>query len=176
VSAERALDHVKLILLVNDVTLRNVVPAELEKGFGFLVSKPATAFSPVAVTPDELGAAWRDGRVHLRLTSEINGAWSGDPEAGPEMHFHFGELIAHAAKTRRLPAGTIVGSGTVSNDDPARGVSCLAERRMREKIAGGQMTTPFLRFGDRVKIEMKDPSGASIFGAIEQRVTKAERP
>ena len=174
VSPERALTHVKLLLLANDVTLRNLVPAELEKGFGFLVSKPATAFSPFAVTPDELGAAWKDGRVHLPLVSHVNGVLSGDPQAGPEMHFHFGELIAHAAKTRRLPAGSIIGSGTVSNEDPARGVSCLAERRMREKIATGVMTTPFLRFGDRVRIEMKDAGGASIFGAIDQRVVRAK--
>jgi fumarylacetoacetate (FAA) hydrolase len=162
-------------MLVNDVTLRNLVPPELEKGFGFLISKPATAFSPFAVTPDALGDAWRDGRVHLKLLSHINGVLTGDPDAGPEMHFHFGELIAHVAKTRRLPAGSIVGSGTVSNADPARGVSCLAERRMREKIETGAMQTPFLRFGDRVRIEMFGRDGVSVFGAIDQRISKAER-
>lgn len=174
--AAQAGQHVKLLMLVNDVTLRNLIPDELAKGFGFFVSKPATAFSPFAITPDELGDAWRDGRVHLRLRTHLNGQLAGDPEAGPEMHFSFFDLVEHAAKTRHLTAGTIIGSGTVSNEDPARGVSCLAERRMREKIETGEMRTPFLRFGDRVAIEMLDREGRSIFGRIDQRVVKAERP
>jgi fumarylacetoacetate (FAA) hydrolase len=166
--------HVRLLMLVNDVTLRQLVPAELDKGFGFLVSKPATAFSPFAVTPDELGPAWRDGRVHGRLRTLYNDTLFGDPEAGPEMHFSFFDLIAHACRTRSLCAGTIIGSGTVSNADATRGASCLAEKRMREKIETGTMTTSFMRFGDRVAIDMLDDSGVSIFGRIEQRVVKAE--
>jgi fumarylacetoacetate (FAA) hydrolase len=161
---------VRLLMLANDVTLRNLVPGELAKGFGFFQSKPATAFSPLAVTPDELGAAWRDGRLHLRLRSIYNGALIGDPEAGPEMHFSFFELIAHAARTRALTAGTILGSGTVSNADRARGVSCLAERRAQEIIDGGRATTPFMKPGDTIAIEMLDAAGASVFGRIEQRV------
>ncbi len=171
--ATRAADasrYVRLVTLANDVTLRNLVPTELGKGFGFFVSKPATAFSPFAVTPDELGPAWRDGRVHLPLRSFVNGALSGNPEAGPEMHFSFFDLLAHATRTRALTAGTLLGSGTVSNQDEARGVSCLAERRTREVLATGRAVTPFLREGDVVRIEMLDPQGRSIFGAIEQRV------
>jgi fumarylacetoacetate (FAA) hydrolase len=163
---------VRLVLLANDITLRNLVPAELAKGFGFFGSKPATAFSPLAVTPDELGPAWRDGRVHLRLRTTHNGALVGDVDAGPEMHFSFFDLIAHIARTRDFVAGTILGSGTVSNADPARGVSCLAERRAREIIAGGQPLTPFLAVGDAVTIEMVDGAGRSLFGRIDQRVTK----
>jgi fumarylacetoacetate (FAA) hydrolase len=163
---------VRLVLLANDITLRNLVPAELAKGFGFFGSKPATAFSPLAVTPDELGPAWRDGRVHLRLRTTHNGALVGDVDAGPEMHFSFFDLIAHIARTRAYSAGTILGSGTVSNADPARGVSCLAERRAREIIAGGQPLTPFLAAGDTVTIEMLDGAGRSLFGRIDQRVTK----
>jgi fumarylacetoacetate (FAA) hydrolase len=163
---------VRLLLLANDITLRNLVPAELAKGFGFFGSKPATAFSPLAVTPDELGPAWRDGRVHLRLRTTHNGALVGDVDAGPEMHFSFFDLIAHIARTRDFVAGTILGSGTVSNADPARGVSCLAERRAREIIAGGQPLTPFLAVGDAVTIEMVDGAGRSLFGRIDQRVTK----
>jgi fumarylacetoacetate (FAA) hydrolase len=168
--------HVKLVMLANDVTLRNLVPAELEKGFGFFVSKPATAFSPFAVTPGELGNAWRDGRLHLPLETRWNGKLFGNPDAGPEMHFSFHELIAHAARTRRLTAGTIIGSGTVSNVDESRGSSCIAEQRMREKIGTGEIVTPFLRFGDRVEIEMKDEGGRSIFGRIAQDVVRAARP
>ncbi len=168
--AEDAARYVKLVGLVNDVTLRNLVPEELAKGFGFFVSKPATAFSPFVVTPDELGSAWRDGRVHLRLRSFVNGRLAGDPEAGPEMHFSFFDLLAHATRTRSLTAGTLLGSGTVSNQDEARGVSCLAERRTREVLATGQAETAFLRAGDVVRIEMLDPNGRSVFGAIEQRV------
>ena len=172
---EDAAQYVRLVCLVNDVTLRNLVPTELEKGFGFFQSKPATAFSPFAVTPDELGDAWKAGRVHLPLRTTLTRAGeapylAGDPDAGPEMHFSFYELIAHIAKTRSFVAGTIVGSGTVSNDDPARGVSCLAERRTRETIETGKPTTPFLGHGDRVQIEMRDASGKSLFGLIDQTV------
>jgi fumarylacetoacetate (FAA) hydrolase len=162
--------HVRLLMLANDVTLRNLVPAELAKGFGFFLSKPATAFSPFAVTPDELGGAWRDGRVHLRLSSTYNGALVGDPEAGPEMHFSFFELVAHMARTRAYVAGTILGSGTVSNADRARGVSCLAERRALEMIELGRAKTPFMKPGDTIAIEMLAPDGLSIFGRIDQQV------
>ncbi|HEY8426947.1 MAG TPA: fumarylacetoacetate hydrolase family protein [Sandaracinaceae bacterium] len=172
---EEAPRYVRLLMLANDVTLRNLIPAELAKGFGFFNSKPATAFSPFAITPDELGDAWRDGRVHLRLRTELNGVLVGDPEAGPEMHFSFYDLIAHIAKTRAFTAGTILGSGTVSNEDPARGVSCLAERRMREIIAHGKPSTEFLKVGDRVRIEMLDASGVSLFGAIDQEVVPFEK-
>jgi fumarylacetoacetate (FAA) hydrolase len=161
---------VRLLMLANDVTLRNLVPAELAKGFGFFLSKPATAFSPFAVTPDELGDAWRDGRVHLRLRSTYNGALVGDPEAGPEMHFSFFDLVAHLARTRAYTAGTILGSGTVSNVDRARGVSCLAEQRALEMIELGRAKTPFMKPGDTIAIEMLDAEGASVFGRIEQRV------
>lgn len=169
-SREAAPQQVKLLMLANDVTLRNLVPAELAKGFGFFHSKPATAFSPFAVTPDELGDAWRGGRVHLPLLSHLNGELAGDPYAGDAMHFSFYDLVAHIAKTRALTAGTILGSGTVSNDDPARGVSCLAERRMRELISEGKASTEFLTEGDVVRIEMLDKEGCSVFGAIEQQV------
>jgi fumarylacetoacetate (FAA) hydrolase len=172
-TASDARDHIVLLMLVNDWSLRNLIPGELAKGFGFYQSKPATAFSPVAVTPDELGAAWDGGRVHLPLESRINGSLLGRPDAGTDMTFDFPALIAHLARTRRLGAGTIVGSGTVSNCDRSRGSSCLAERRMLEQIDRGQPVTPFLRFGDRVRIEMFDDAGRSIFGAIEQRVVAA---
>ena len=168
--AADASKHVKLLCLANDVTLRNLVPNELAKGFGFFQSKPATAFSPVAVTPDELGDAWRDGRVHLRLRTTYNGALVGDCDAGPEMHFSFFDLLQHLARTRAYTAGTILGSGTVSNADRARGISCLAERRMIETIEGGKPTTPFMKAGDTVEIEMLDPEGRSIFGRISQKV------
>jgi fumarylacetoacetate (FAA) hydrolase len=158
-------------MIVNDVSLRNLIPAELEKGFGFFQSKPASAFAPFAVTPDELGSFWKDGRVHLPLKTWLNGNLFGDPNAGPEMHFSFHDLIAHITKTRSYTAGTILGSGTVSNEDRSRGSSCLAEKRMIEKIDNGTMTTPFLQYGDRVEIEMFDNSGKSIFGRIEQTVT-----
>lgn len=172
---EDAAKFVKLITLVNDVTLRNLVPAELEKGFGFFQSKPATGFAPFAITPDELGDAWKDGRVHLPLRTWLTRAGekevlAGDPEAGPEMHFSFFELVAHIAKTRRFGAGTIVGSGTVSNEDAARGVSCLAERRTRETLESGKPITPFLAKGDRVRIQMTDASGHDLFGTIEQEI------
>lgn len=168
--AADAEQHIRLLVILNDVTLRNLIPAELEKGFGFFNSKPATAFAPFAVTPDEVGPAWKDGRVHLRLASHYNGGLAGDPEAGPEMHFSFFQLIEHIAKTRRFTAGTILGSGTVSNADRARGISCLAERRMIEIIESGKPATPFMKLGDTIAIEMHDAGGRSIFGRIEQRV------
>lgn len=164
--------HIKLLVLINDWTLRNLVPAELAKGFGFYQSKPATGFSPVAVTPDELGAAWRDGKVHLPLVSHINGTLLGRPNAGVDMTFDFHRLLAHAARTRRLGAGTILGSGTISNLDRSVGSSCLAERRTLEQIEHGAPRTPFLRYGDVVQIEMLDEQGHSIFGAIEQTVSR----
>jgi fumarylacetoacetate (FAA) hydrolase len=164
---------VRLVMLANDVTFRNLVPAELAKGFGFFGSKPATAFSPFAVTPDELGGAWRDGRLHLRLRSLYNNELIGDPEAGPEMHFSFFQLIEHITRTRAFTAGTILGSGTVSNQDRERGVSCLAERRMIEKIESGQFQTPFMQVGDRIDIEVLDAGGERPFGRISQRVVAA---
>ena len=171
--ADAALDRVRLLMLVNDWSLRELVPAELAKGFGFVQAKPATAFGPVAVTPDELGSAWRGGRAHLTVQSSLNGRAVGRCEAGSEMAFHFGQLIAHVAKTRRLRAGTIVGSGTVSNRDGANGASCIAELRAVETIAGGEPATPYLVFGDRIRIEAIDRAGASVFGAIEQAVARA---
>jgi fumarylacetoacetate (FAA) hydrolase len=170
ISASDAEKCIRLFLLVNDVTYRNLVPNELNKGFGFFLSKPATAFSPLAVTPDELGTSFRGGRVFHRLRSTYNGALVGDPDAGPEMHFSFCDLIAHIARTRSYTAGTILGSGTVSNRDAARGVSCLAERRVREVLDQGEAKTPFMKAGDHIRIEMLDEHGKSLFGAIEQRV------
>ena len=168
-----AASHVKLIMLANDWSLRNLIAAELAKGFGFLQSKPATAFSAVAVTPDELADAWRDGKLHLPLVSHINGELLGRPDAGVDMNFSFYELIAHAARTRSLGAGTILGSGTVANRDPERGCSCLAERRTLEVLKYGSARTPFLKFGDRVRIEMLAASGESIFGALDQEVVRS---
>ena len=165
--------HIKLLLLLNDVSLRHLIPGELAKGFGFYQSKPASAFSPVALTPDELGPAWAGAKVHLPLRVEVNGELFGAPEAGEDMTFDFRQLIAHAAKTRRLAAGTIVGSGTVSNRDRSRGSCCIAERRMLEKNEAGAARTPFLTAGDRVRIEMLDRDGRSLFGAIEQVVEAA---
>jgi fumarylacetoacetate (FAA) hydrolase len=175
-SPEAAIDSVRLLMLVNDWSLRNLIPAELAKGFGFLQSKPATAFGPVAVTPDELGEAWQGGRVHLALESRWNGRRVGLCEAGPEMTFHFGQLIAHVAKTRRLRAGSIVGSGTVSNKDWACGYSCVAEKRAIETIEHGAPRTAFMQFGDRIRIEMLGRDGHSVFGAIEQRVAPLQDP
>ena len=172
VTPEAAIGHVKLIALLNDVSLRNLIPAELGKGFGFVNSKPRSALSPVAVTPDQLGDAWRDGKVHLPLLTCLNGESIGHPDCGTDMQFNFGELIAHAARTRPLSAGTIVGSGTIANQDEGKGVSCIAERRMLEIIATGQAITPFLSFGDRVQIEMLDDSNDSIFGGIDQVVQR----
>ncbi len=166
-SAAEAAGHVKLVCLVNDVSLRNLIPAELAKGFGFLQSKPRSALSPVMVTPDELGDAWRGGKLHLPLTTWLDGQLFGAPEAGEDMQFSFHELIAHAARTRPLAAGTIVGSGTVANQDESRGASCMAEKRMLEIIREGKATTPFLSYGARVRIEMRDRDGRNIFGTIE---------
>jgi fumarylacetoacetate (FAA) hydrolase len=174
VSPEAAAAHVKLVMLVNDVSLRNLIPAELAKGFGFLNSKPASAFSPVAVTPDELGDAWRGAKVHLPLVTHLNGELFGNPECGDDMQFDFGRLISHAAKTRFLAAGSVVGSGTIANQDESRGSSCLAEKRVLEIIKDGGAKTPFMKFGDRVRIEMFDKDGASIFGAIDQEVRRYE--
>jgi fumarylacetoacetate (FAA) hydrolase len=162
--------YVRLVGICNDVSLRHLIPAELEKGFGFFQSKPATAFSPVFVTPDELGDAWQGGRVHLRLHVWLNGVLVGDCEAGPEMHFSFFELVQHIAKTRRFVAGSILGSGTVSNEDRARGISCLAERRMIETIEQGKPSTPFLKRGDKVEIELLHRDGRSVCGRIAQVV------
>jgi fumarylacetoacetate (FAA) hydrolase len=172
-SPEAALEGIRLLMLANDVSLRNLIPAELAKGFGFFQSKPATAFSPVAVTPDELGSAWQGGRVHLNLESIWNGKRVGLCDAGPEMTFHFGQLIAHICKTRHVRAGSIVGSGTVSNKDWSRGYSCIAEKRAIETIESGTPKTEFMRFGDTIRIEMKGGGGESLFGAIEQRVVQA---
>ncbi|HTW32970.1 MAG TPA: fumarylacetoacetate hydrolase family protein [Rhizomicrobium sp.] len=172
--AHTAQKHIKLLMLVNDVSLRNLIPAELAKNFGFFQSKPASAFSPVAVTPDELDEAWKDGKVHLPLTVDLNGARFGAPNAGEDMTFSFLQLIAHAAKTRSLGAGSIVGSGTVSNKDHSRGSCCIAERRTLEQLESGAPKTPFMKFGDRVRIEMLDWDGKSIFGAIDQEVVRYE--
>ncbi|MBL0421152.1 fumarylacetoacetate hydrolase family protein [Ramlibacter sp. AW1] len=178
-SPEQALDGIRLVMLANDVSLRNLIPAELAKGFGFFQSKPATAFSPVAVTPDELGDAWLGGRVHLTLQSSWNGRKVGLCEAGPDMTFHFGELIAHICKTRNVRAGSIVGSGTVSNKGVAgeggrmewpRGYSCIAEKRAIETIQDGKPSTGFMKFGDTIRIEMKGKDGQSVFGAIDQEI------
>ena len=183
-SVDRARDAIRLVMLVNDVSLRNLIPAELGKGFGFFQSKPSSAFSPVAVTPDELGDAWGGGRLHLPLTVDLNGKPFGRANAGIDMTFDFPTLIAHAAKTRPLSAGAIVGSGTISNklnDGPGKpvaeggvGYSCIAEIRMIETIETGAPKTPFMRFGDTVRLQMNDAKGHSIFGAIEQTVQKYE--
>ena len=172
IGADEAGSHVRLVMLVNDVSLRNLVAAELAKGFGFFHAKPASAFSPVAATLDELGPSWDEGKLHLPLVSHLNGEPFGHPDAGTDMTFDFPTLIAHAAKTRALGPGTIIGSGTVSNLDRARGSSCIAARRMLEVLEHGEARTPFLRFGDRVRIEMLDADGCSLFGAIDQRVTE----
>jgi fumarylacetoacetate (FAA) hydrolase len=176
VSPEEALESVRLVMLVNDVSLRHLIPDELAKGFGFLQGKPATAFSPVAVTVDELGDAWQGGRLNGVLQSAWNGRRVGLCEAGPEMTFHFGQLIAHLAKTRRVRAGSVIGSGTVSNKDWAKGYSCIAEKRCIETIENGKPSTDFMRFGDTIRIEMKGRDGQSIFGAIDQTVTPLETP
>lgn len=171
-SAEQAAGHIQLVGLVNDVSLRNLIPGELAKGFGFLQSKPRSTLSPVFVTPDELGEAWRDSKLHLPLLTHINGEWFGAPEAGVDMQFNFAQLVAHAAKTRPLTAGTIVGSGTIANEDTSKGASCFAEQRVVETLRDGKPSTPFMSFGDVVRIEMLDADGQSIFGAIEQRITQ----
>jgi len=184
VTAAAAAEHVQLIMLVNDVSLRNLIPGELGKGFGFFQSKPSSAFSPIAVTPDELGASWSDAKVHLPLLSTLNNKLIGKPEAGVDMTFDFGQLIAHAAKSRPLGAGCIIGSGTVSNklnDGPGKhiedggvGYSCIAEIRTIETINSGKPSTSFMKFGDQIRIEMNDANGESIFGTIDQVVTKYE--
>jgi fumarylacetoacetate (FAA) hydrolase len=168
-----AAEHIQLVGLVNDVSLRHLIPNELAKGFGFLQSKPRSALSPVFVTPDELGEAWQGSKVHLPLLTHINGQWFGAPEAGVDMQFDFAQLVAHAARTRPLSAGTIVGSGTVANEDTGKGASCFAEQRTVETLRDGKPSTPFMSFGDTVRIEMIGRDGASVFGAIEQRIAKA---
>ncbi len=168
--ADDAVDHIKLLMLVNDVSLRNLIPAELAKGFGFIHGKPPSAFSPVAVTPDELGDRWRDNKLHLSLVTHLNDELFGNPDAGEDMQFSFAQLIQHAARTRPLGSGTIIGSGTVSNHDIERGCSCLAERRVLEIIEHGKAKTPFMKHGDRIKIDMFDDD-QSIFGSIEQLVS-----
>lgn len=182
---EEAREAIRLVMLVNDVSLRNLIPDELAKGFGFFQSKPSSAFSPVAVTPDELGEAWDGGRLHLPLLVELNGKPFGKADAGVDMTFDFPTIIAHAARTRPLSAGAIIGSGTVSNKldgGPGKsvsrggaGYSCIAEIRMIETIESGKAKTPFMNFGDTVRIEMKDKAGHSIFGAIEQTVEKYQQ-
>ena len=176
ISPVAARKHIKLVTILNDVSLRNVIVTELAKGFGFFHGKPATAFAPVAVTPDELGAAWDGARINLPLISTLNGREFGHPNAATDLTFDFGQLIAHAAKTRYLEAGTVVGSGTVANRDAAAGCSCIAERRVRETIDNGKPSTPFMKFGDRIRIEMFDKAGHSIFGAIDQKVVKYDPP
>ena len=169
-----AAEHIQLIGLVNDVSLRNLIPGELAKGFGFLQSKPRSALSPVFVTPDELGAAWKDNKVHLPMRTWINGRWFGEADCGVDMQFDFAQLVAHAAKTRPLSAGTLVGSGTIANQDTAKGASCLAEQRTVETLRDGKPSTPFLKFGDTLRIEITDADQRSIFGAIEQTIAQAK--
>ncbi len=172
----QAAGHIQLIGLVNDVSLRNLIPGELAKGFGFLQSKPRSTLSPVFVTPDELGEAWRDNKLHLPLLTHVNGEWFGAPEAGVDMQFDFSQLVAHAARTRPLSAGTIVGSGTIANQDTSKGASCFAELRTVEALRDGKPSTPFMKFGDVVKIEMLAADGSSIFGSIEQRIEQQPLP
>ncbi|RUO77414.1 fumarylacetoacetate hydrolase family protein [Idiomarina seosinensis] len=186
IDAKSAAGHIKLLMLVNDVSLRGLIPGELGKGFGFFQSKPSSAFSPVAVTPDELGSAWKDSKVHLPLLSEYNGKPFGKPNAGEDMTFDFGQLVAHAAKTRHLGAGAIIGSGTVSNkqgtdhgtsiDEGGVGYSCIAEVRMIETIRDGKPTTEFMKFGDTIRMQMIDNGGQSIFGQIDQKVAEYKGP
>jgi len=176
VTPDQAAGHIQLIGLVNDVSLRNLIPGELAKGFGFLQAKPRSALSPVFVTPDELGDAWLDNKLHLPLLTHINGEWFGAPEAGVDMQFDFSQLVAHAAKTRPLVAGTIVGSGTIANEDTSKGASCFAEKRTVETLEQGAPKTPFMAFGDTVRIEMLDAEGVSIFGAIEQVIERQALP
>ena len=174
VKVNHAGGHIRLLMLVNDVSLRNLIPAELAKGFGFVQSKPASSFSPVAVTPDELGEAWKDGKVHLPLRATWNGVLVGQPNAGVDMVFSFPQLITHLGKTRNIRAGSIIGSGTISNKDEKKGYTCIAEKRCLETIAHGEAKTPFMKFGDTIKLEMLDAAGKSIFGAINQQVTESE--
>ncbi|GIU37005.1 fumarylacetoacetate hydrolase family protein [Shewanella schlegeliana] len=172
VSAENAEQHIKLLMLVNDVSLRNLIPGELAKGFGFFQSKPSSSFSPVAVTPDELEDKWRESKIHLPLITHLNGELFGRPNAGVDMTFNFSQLVSHVAKTRPIGAGAIIGSGTISNYDRSAGSSCLAETRMLETIAEGKPSTSFMGFGDRVRIEMLDEDNNSIFGSIDQQVVE----
>ena len=171
-TAKQASEHIQLVGLINDVSLRNLIPGELAKGFGFLQSKPRSALSPVLVTPDELGEAWQDDKLHLPMRTWLNGKWFGEAECGVDMQFNFAQLVAHVARTRPLAAGTIVGSGTIANQDTAKGASCLAEQRTVEKLRDGEASTPFLKFGDRLRIDITDAAGASIFGSIEQQVVR----
>ena len=173
VSAAQASSHIQLIGLVNDVSLRGLIPNELAKGFGFLQSKPRSALSPVLATPDELGDAWQGDKLHLPMRTWLNGAWFGAAECGVDMQFSFAELVAHVAKTRPLTAGTIVGSGTIANEDTGKGASCLAEQRTVETLRDGKPSTPFLKFGDSLRIDVTDAAGHSLFGAIEQRIAAA---
>ena len=170
VAPAQAAGHIQLVGLINDVSLRGLIPGELAKGFGFLQSKPRSALSPVFVTPDELGDAWRGDKLHLPMRTWINGQWFGEAECGVDMQFDFAQLVAHAAKTRPLTAGTIVGSGTIANEDTGKGASCLAEQRTVETLRDGKPSTPFLKYGDTIRIEITDHADASIFGAIEQRI------
>jgi fumarylacetoacetate (FAA) hydrolase len=170
IAPESAEQYIRFVMLMNDISLRELIPAELAKGFGFLHGKPGAAYSPVAVTPDEFGSAWSGGKLHRPLITRWNDTLFGDPDAGVDMQFNFPMLIAHAAKTRRLAAGTIIGSGTVSNADRSRGCSCIVECRVLEIVESGKATTQYLKHGDRVRIEMFDSAGQSIFGAIDQKV------
>jgi fumarylacetoacetate (FAA) hydrolase len=172
VSEADAGKHIKLVMILNDVSLRNLMPSELAKGFGFFVSKPSTSFSPVAVTPDELGDAWHSGKVNLPLVCHVNNELLGAPDAGVDCYFDFHRLIAHAAQTRELRAGTILGTGTISNRDASKGSACIQEKRMLEKLTAGEMKTPHLKFGDTVRIEMFNEAGESVFGAIDQEVVR----
>ena len=176
VTREAAKSHIKLVGILNDVSLRNLIPAELGKGFGFLQGKPTTAFSPVVATPESLGAAWDGTKMTLDMEVSLNGEPLGRPNAGTDLYFDIPTLIAHAARSRRLAAGTILGTGTISNHDRAAGSACLAELRVIETIEHGEPRTPFMRFGDRVRIEMRDADGCSAFGAIDQRVVKYDNP
>jgi fumarylacetoacetate (FAA) hydrolase len=176
ISPQAARRHIKLVTILNDVSLRNVIVAELAKGFGFFHGKPATAFAPVAVTPDELGTAWDGAKLNLPLISTLNGTEFGHPNTATDLTFDFGQLIAHAARTRHLEAGTVVGSGTVANRDASAGCSCIAERRVRETIDSGKAVTPFMKFGDQIRMEMVDRTGKSIFGAIDQKVVRYTPP
>jgi fumarylacetoacetate (FAA) hydrolase len=175
VTPEQAAAHIQLVGIVNDVSLRGLIPGELAKGFGFLQSKPRSALSPVFVTPDELGDAWQDEKLHLPMRTWLNGTWFGEAECGVDMQFNFAQLVAHAAKTRPLTAGTIVGSGTIANEDTGKGASCLAEQRTVETLRDGKPSTPFLSFGDSLRIDVTDASGASIFGSIEQAIAPLKR-
>ena len=176
IKAQAARQHIKLIALVNDVSLRNLIPAELAKQFGFYQSKPQTSFTPVAVTPDELGDAWDGAKLHLPMLCTLNGTKIGSPNAGVDMTFDFGQLIQHAAKSRGLVAGTVIGSGTVANEGSPDGSCCLAEVRCLETIADGKPSTPFMSFGDRIEIEMQNAKGESIFGKIDQRIKQYHPP